>query len=87
MVTEISRGDGASIEYQYDALNHLVRETKKEKKDEGRGKKGQRDRDFGIKDKGFWKWWEKIKPKVKGQDLTASDVWIWYEQYKNEKGK
>ena len=65
------------------------KEKASKNKDENKkpGKKNKRDRDFGIKDKGFWKWWEKVKKSVKGRDLDSTDRQYWYEQYLNEKGK
>ena len=46
------------------------------------GKKGRRDRNFGIRDKGFWRWWDKFKWKYPLE--SSDDAWHWYEQW--EKG-
>ena len=52
------------------------------------GKKAVRDRDFGIKDKKFWKWWEKQKQSMPGtgrhNDIKdAKSAKKIYKQWKN----
>ena len=55
------------------------------------GKKAARDRNFGIKDKGFWKWWHKRKGKMsgkgRGKDIKSkSQADDLYREYKNPGG-
>ncbi len=64
--------------------------VKKAEKKEGKkggkkpGKQKQRDRDFGIKDKGFWDWWHKIKQKGGyGNIENKQDADSWYGDYKS----
>lgn len=52
------------------------------------GKKAERDKDFGIKDKGFWNWWHTIKSKMSGKgrskDIKSKEqADELYDEYKN----
>ncbi len=51
------------------------------------GKKAARDRNFGIKDKKFWKAWEKHKQKLpgKGRDKDIKSAQQAKEAYKKWK--
>ncbi len=52
------------------------------------GSKGKRDRDFGIKDKDFWKWWENEKRKTGQGDIkNTDDAWQAYQDYLADTGK
>ncbi len=47
------------------------------------GKIGARDRDFGIKDKKFWKAWDQYKQKTGEPNVKSSnDLKEWYDLWK-----
>jgi len=54
------------------------------------GKKGTRDRNFGITDKDFWNWWHRSPDGKKGhggEDISSSDEARNIYEYWLEMGK
>lgn len=48
------------------------------------GSQWKRDRDFGIKDKRFWKDWERAKRRDGGMNLQCpKQAWQEYDEWKN----
>jgi len=59
----------------------LVHNTKCKGKDFRGGKKKKRDRDFGIKDREFWRWWHREKRHYGGDDIEPEDIWEIFEDW------
>ena len=50
------------------------------------GSRSSRDKDFGIRDHGFWDWWHQEKQRIGARDIsTREEAEELYERYEHER--